>query len=63
MVKRKPAPEPPPPAITVTNRWGLVKDKQRAGHLFDAILRAVQKANARAAREREEAADGRKRAS
>jgi hypothetical protein len=57
VVKRKRKPGPPP-AVTVSNQLGFVKDKKRAGELFNAILRGVEKANAREAREREEAANG-----
>jgi hypothetical protein len=57
VVKRKRKPAPPAPTITVTNELGIVQDKERAGVLFEAILRGVQKANARVAREREDAAD------
>jgi hypothetical protein len=62
VLRRKRRPEPPPPSVTVTNQLGIVEDKDRAGILFEAILRSVQKANARVAREREEAGE-RKRAS
>ena len=62
MVKRKRKPDPPP-TVTVTNQLGIVQDKKAAGALFNAILTSVQKANARVAREKEEAANGRRRAS
>jgi hypothetical protein len=52
--------EPEPPKIAVTNLLELVRDKKRAAELFNAILKGVQKANARVAREREEAANGNK---
>ena len=62
-LKRRHQPDPPPPTVTVTNQLGIVEDRKRAGELFEAILKGVQKANARVAREREEAANGKQRAS
>lgn len=61
--RRRRAEEPPPPTVTVTNQLGIVEDKERAGVLFEAILRSVQKANARVAREKEDAANAQRRVS
>ena len=62
MIRRKRKAEPEP-SITVTSQLGLVEDKERAKILAEAIERSVQKANARVAREREEAARDRRQAS
>jgi hypothetical protein len=61
--RRRRRDEPPPPTVTVTSQLGIVPDKKAAGALFNAILASVQKANARVAREKEEAVNGRRRAS
>ena len=63
MIRRKRKAEPESPSWLVTVIEGLVEDKERAEILAEAVLRAVQKANAREAREREEAARDRRQAS
>jgi hypothetical protein len=61
-LKRLPLPEEDAEAaLRVSNRLTMVHNPERAANLFSRILRAVEKANAREAREREEAANGRSR--